>query len=326
MNRLFDLYLLTDISIAVILVDPKTTYLRKLIDPTQPLPDFVNRYALVTTSLQRTHFFTEVRIDAKIPDDNWKLHHERDAFQSLIHAYFDRAETVVHKDDVFSASMILRNFIFSMWDDRIHRFVFDCRHEIESDEFEYREFDTRKAVERLENRLNPDERKFQEIILRGQAIREYRRRLIGIKNAFLAPASPSSFSYGNSLAKNDDYLLESSRWRMLDERLIEIEESFKIYMTSFATRAEMQRSFAANRQARATTQLAKLATVAVPSTLVSGIFSMSGDFAAGERRFGTYWALSLPITVFLLLWVIFADEVGAGWEWIKMRVRGPRNA
>ncbi|KAK1710297.1 uncharacterized protein BDZ83DRAFT_640651 [Colletotrichum acutatum] len=90
--------------------------------------------------------------------------------------------------------------------------------------------------------------------------------------------------------------------------LLEVEGTFRTFMDNFAKRANMQRLFANNRQARSAGQLTKPATVAVPFSIVSAIFSMGGDFAAGERLFWVYWGVSLPVTGLLLAWIIFSVE------------------
>lgn len=80
------------------------------------------------------------------------------------------------------------------------------------------------------------------------------------------------------------------------------------YMEIFAQRATMEESFAARSQARSAGQLTIIATVAVPCAFVASIFSMGGPFAAGEPLFGVYWAISIPATLILLIWVLFATS------------------
>ncbi|KAK0373463.1 hypothetical protein CLIM01_09194 [Colletotrichum limetticola] len=104
-------------------------------------------------------------------------------------------------------------------------------------------------------------------------------------------------------------VMEQRRWNKLDGMLLEVEGTFGTFMDNFAKRANMQRLFANNRQARSAGQLTKLATVAVPFSIVSAIFSMGGDFAAGERLFWVYWGVSLPVTGLLLIWIIFSVEI-----------------
>ncbi|KAF9636847.1 hypothetical protein BFW01_g7743 [Lasiodiplodia theobromae] len=54
-----------------------------------------------------------------------------------------------------------------------------------------------------------------------------------------------------------------------------------------------EQSLLANRQARSVGRLSALATVLVPFSVVAGIFSMSGRFAAGEDLFWVFWILAV---------------------------------
>lgn len=60
----------------------------------------------------------------------------------------------------------------------------------------------------------------------------------------------------------------------------------------------------AERQARSDVQLTKIATIVVPCTFIASIFSMGVSFAAGEGLLYVYWAISVPITVVLFVWVL----------------------
>ncbi|KAF4341970.1 magnesium and cobalt transport [Fusarium beomiforme] len=73
------------------------------------------------------------------------------------------------------------------------------------------------------------------------------------------------------------------------------------------TKAANEQAAAANRTARSSGQLAKIATVAVPCTVAASILSMNGEFAAGERFFFVYWCVALPLTLALLGWVLQKD-------------------
>lgn len=77
-------------------------------------------------------------------------------------------------------------------------------------------------------------------------------------------------------------------------------------MEGCSLRAALEESFAADRQARNARQLTWVATVIVPCTFVASVFSMGGSFAAGEDLFYVYWAISVPVTIVLLTWVLQA--------------------
>ena len=80
-------------------------------------------------------------------------------------------------------------------------------------------------------------------------------------------------------------------------------------MELYSQREGIEQAFASNKQARSASQLTKLATFIVPSTFVASIFSMNGSYAAGEQDFYLYWAISAPITVLLLTWVVIGQDL-----------------
>ncbi|KAI0972024.1 hypothetical protein F4678DRAFT_66777 [Xylaria arbuscula] len=120
---------------------------------------------------------------------------------------------------------------------------------------------------------------------------------------------------------------------MLRERLGDIESALTSEMDMWTQEASLEQAAAATRSARTSGQLAKIATVVVPCTIVASIFSMNGPFAAGEDLFYIYWTISIPVTVGLLCWVLYEDVKkmggnrpgdwiiynmgGIGWNWLR---------
>lgn len=100
---------------------------------------------------------------------------------------------------------------------------------------------------------------------------------------------------------------EHESWAVLEEKLDAADTILGDHMAMFAQRSALMQADAADRQARSSGQLTKIATFIVPGTFVASIFSMGGDFAAGERLFFVYWTLSIPVTILLLMWVMFND-------------------
>lgn len=47
---------------------------------------------------------------------------------------------------------------------------------------------------------------------------------------------------------------------------------------------------------------------------------MGGNFAAGEKVFPIYWAISLPVTSALLIWVL-REEISKAWSRLMVRRR-----
>ena len=73
-----------------------------------------------------------------------------------------------------------------------------------------------------------------------------------------------------------------------------------------------EQSLLANRQARSVGRLSALATVLVPFSVVAGIFSMSGRFAAGGDLFWVFWILA--VSFLAASWAGFSSR-GWGGRW-----------
>jgi Mg2+ and Co2+ transporter CorA len=101
--------------------------------------------------------------------------------------------------------------------------------------------------------------------------------------------------------------MEYESWTVLEELLEASDKTLGDHMAMFAQRSALLQADAADRQARSSGQLTKIATFIVPCTFVASISSMNGEFAAGERFFYVYWVVSIPITVLLLIWVMVND-------------------
>jgi heme exporter protein D len=60
-----------------------------------------------------------------------------------------------------------------------------------------------------------------------------------------------------------------------------------------------------------------LGGILLPFTVVSGILSMSDDFAPGGSMFYVFWAVSIPITLLTLL-IIYADSIRRLQVWVEV--------
>ncbi|KAI1463156.1 uncharacterized protein F4812DRAFT_464008 [Daldinia caldariorum] len=100
---------------------------------------------------------------------------------------------------------------------------------------------------------------------------------------------------------------ERKSWAMIYEELARAESTIVEHMEMWSLRATLEQTAAANRLARTSGQLTKIATIIVPCSFVASIFSMGGSFAAGEEYFFVYWTISIPVTVALLAWVLYRD-------------------
>ncbi|KAK6206032.1 hypothetical protein LQW54_007971 [Pestalotiopsis sp. IQ-011] len=109
-------------------------------------------------------------------------------------------------------------------------------------------------------------------------------------------------------ARLQELLSEEKRsWKMIYETACKMESNVAEHMEMWSQSAALEQASAANRSARTSGQLTKIATIIVPCTFVGSIFSMGGRFAAGEDLFFVYWAISIPATIMLLVWVLHDD-------------------
>ncbi|KAJ8061528.1 hypothetical protein OCU04_009342 [Sclerotinia nivalis] len=221
--------------------------------------------------------------------------------------------------DPFSATAYARNFVRAVWEDDIadrieasHNLVFDNQ-EID-DSFE--------AIQSRDRRIIQG---YQRLISERYDMRLDRKNITEIAWAFQSgwdsslPVNSSKFQTRQSdTTRQIEY--DGDIWKFLDKKL-EMAEIIEInqHMEEYAQRAALNEAYAtnlqtatANRQARSARQLTKIATMAVPSTVVASVFSMGGDFAAGEKLFPIYWAISLLITFALLIWELH-EEIMKAW-------------
>ncbi|KAF4968992.1 hypothetical protein FSARC_3646 [Fusarium sarcochroum] len=255
----------------------------------------------------------------------------------VIQAY--EKEAIITTDDPFSATTIIRNFIFLKCESSIDQ-VYGVRNTI--------------LVSRGEDRWNPLSIPFQdrnhalgrneEIAAEYQELRVWRRRLQHMHFLFRHISQAFRCNDNEYLHAQTDKTLrvlsvqESRRWTNLLEHIRFIDGLISENMAMYAQRAAMEEAFtsrsqpydtrrqseaaneraaaaAANRMARSSAQLVKIATVAVLCAVAASVFSMNGGFAAGERFFFVYGCVALPLTVVLLCWAIQKDST----EWRRER-------
>lgn len=114
---------------------------------------------------------------------------------------------------------------------------------------------------------------------------------------------------------SSDHIACSSKlrsWKWLMDRIDILEYQISNIMTVSTQRATVveslhssQRAISANEQARGVGRLTAFAAVLVPFTVVSGIFSMSGDYAVGQQRFWVFWAVVVPISCATVICLFF---------------------
>lgn len=200
-------------------------------------------------------------------------------------------------NDSFSATTLSRRLIHAAWAEFLYRRDTNVRDDVLDDEIAHRMYHGDVAINALEGVDRRTVQKYHQLIEVRNEVKLYKSNLNNLMWSFQAryPAS----------GKEDE---DQRSWDRLEETLTVLEGVIAEHMEMFAQRATMEESFAAKRQARSAGQLTIIATVAVPCTFVASVFSMGGKFAAGESLFGVYWAISIPATVVLLAWVLFATS------------------
>ncbi|KAF4911924.1 hypothetical protein CGCF415_v003921 [Colletotrichum fructicola] len=233
--------------------------------------------------------------------------------------------------DPFVATILIRNLVYSMWNEETLRFTSQINDALLDDrnEWEWADFNIEQYVDRLESNIGVDGKGYQDAMLKLQNTWSRKQSIRHMMDAFLAVNTDlDGFDYDLAAVVNGKIdnrvqahmVLEQRRWKAINEKLQELELRIGLFMENYATRAQLLNAYAAHRQARSAGQLTKLATVAVPFSVVSAIFSMGGDFAAGERLFGIFWAITLPVTGLLLIWIIFSVKLSESQAWIQEKM------
>ncbi|RYP08419.1 hypothetical protein DL764_001907 [Monosporascus ibericus] len=106
---------------------------------------------------------------------------------------------------------------------------------------------------------------------------------------------------------------ETEEWKGLLVVLERLEKTLDSYGEAYVQAVE-------NNNARDVGFLTSLATIFVPVSLVAGILSMGGEFAAGQNRFWVFWASSVPLIIVGLVFLftpIARSAQGSTGRWIR---------
>ncbi|PNP57853.1 hypothetical protein THARTR1_02011 [Trichoderma harzianum] len=245
-------------------------------------------------------------------------------FNALVKTYEN--VPMVFNEEVFSATYFARNCIRAVWEEHVWRRERHCHDVLVEDKRLYRvrqkwAYESDEAIQAYDGlmqerqSINFDKMELQAITWKFQ-----------LRDAGYLPLEDESLRRITTE--------EGRAWRFLEEKLRGMDEIISSHMEMYTVRANMEEAHEAkiqsresylqteaiNKMARSSGQLAKIVTVVVPCTFVASVLSMNGDFAAGERLFYVYWAISVPVTLILLFWVI-DNEMSRGVsdckDWIK---------
>ena len=101
---------------------------------------------------------------------------------------------------------------------------------------------------------------------------------------------------------------EAADWEALEKEIMAFGESVASQISGYTQEASIEESRTANFQARNVGRLTALATVLVPFSVTAGVFSMGGDFAAGQRLFWVFWVIAVPVAVLSFAAVSFYER------------------
>ena len=106
---------------------------------------------------------------------------------------------------------------------------------------------------------------------------------------------------------------EIQEWKSLQSYGTALIDTYATFMDAYLQENSLQESRTSNEQARSVGRLTALATVLVPFSIIAGMFSMGGDFLAGQSRFWVFWAVCLPVVVALGI-IFFTTCLQSSWE------------
>lgn len=269
---------------------------------------------------------------------------QRDMFKSVVQAHSAKGIRILHTEDPFSGTMFIRNLIRSAWEESITREAVNIRDHIGADNQEY---ETRmRSIANLDGSDDgmQTNREYFKLMVQRQRIQEEKDSIVSVMrrfrcwNADEVPQEHTQQGEGSQTISQEtnmeagrmditsqrrsqyseavegksarlrELLREERRsWTMIYDTVCKLESNVAEHMGMWSQRAALDQASAANRSARTSGQLTKIATIIVPCTFVGSIFSMGGRFAAGEDLFFVYWAISIPATIMLLVWVLHDD-------------------
>ncbi|KUI53117.1 hypothetical protein VP1G_00351 [Cytospora mali] len=348
---------------AIVLVDPSHTKLRRVgigsKNPESPalfdtqnfeVPHKLFSEAIISHESSPSH-------SMGFEDPPWLVpvihrNHCSALFDEIKHFYASGASRSNYNDP-FSATEYIRNFVRSAWDECIWRLESVLHDDILDDHGSH-------GIASVSG--EKEVKKFQKLMEETFSIGDSKQHVREIVRAFhyddyiyrkhrLEPSRGSG-------EQGVRYALDSSEWEALNwahlhGKLERVEQNIRDHMERYSQRAALmqmveaakqtdeankltaqglKQTDASNRMARSSGQLTKIATVIVPCSFVASIFSMGDEFAAGKSLFFVYWVISMPITLVLLLWVMYGDRVTDAWkdakaeEFSKAGRRAPKRA
>lgn len=246
-------------------------------------------------------------------------------WDAIVQAY--ETEKDIPTEDPFLATTIIRNAVGSAWktktNDDINRL-----HVVWTTANDYRfglnAVNLYQGGEVLVKQSNQASIEYETLMEERHSIQQHEAQLKEIIRAFQYDSDEFTSSPPDSKLRLS-ISNEASRWRGTHDQYQWMNTTMAETMTICAEDTAMEEAFATNMQiidtyiqtaaanmqaaanqiARSSGQLASIAMVAVPCMVFASVFSMT----AGAHLFLVYWCTAIPMTLFLLGWVIQKDVV-----------------
>ncbi|KAF3003003.1 hypothetical protein E8E13_005738 [Curvularia kusanoi] len=262
----------------------------------------------------------------------------RSLYESIVKAH--TFVTIEHDCKPNSGTAFLRSLIRASWEELVFREEQEISDLIGDDRFQHHFYTGDNVLQQINAERDRNIQSYRYLIEERAVLQFWCQHLDHAMHAFstdvvdqrLEPHLPTELAWPVSR--------ERRRWAYLRGKLAKMEATISNHMEAFSARTALEESFAASRQAaaameqteianrhaRSAGQLTKIATIIVPCTFVASIFSMNGSFAAGEHLFYVYWAISVPVTITLLAWVLHADIKKMWHDWRGTRSKEVQGA
>ncbi|KAF4308648.1 hypothetical protein GTA08_BOTSDO03452 [Botryosphaeria dothidea] len=226
-------------------------------------------------------------------------------FDNLVHIYTTHPHNTT--SDTMTATIVIRNLLLSTWQGVIKAKEMDYYYLWEKTSFSKAHYASPGSWYSAWER-NWQSEYFNALTYHMMTVMNRMRdvddtfRMLGLASAAASPSSPGQGPPTFSPRELRD-------WQALRAHATALHERFSHTLATYEQRASVEESLLANKQARNVGRLSALATVLVPFSVIAGIFSMSGEFAAGEDLFWVFWLLAPTVSGMLMVWLFFEKIV-----------------
>lgn len=103
---------------------------------------------------------------------------------------------------------------------------------------------------------------------------------------------------------------EKAGWESVIRLTSTVQQMVEIFVQSYSQAASIQETKTSNDLTRSVNRITTLATVFLPISVISGVFSINGDFAPGAVKGWVFWAVTGPVLA-LTAFLLFTNAIEA---------------